>query len=135
MHSVLSLGYSLFWVDTDIVHFGNALPFLDSLEADLAIGCEYCHSWQNYTADGFPPEFEHNTGTLFLRAGPQSQAFVLDWLTIQRQHLLEWGPEQFDKEDIFQRRSDQASKPPCWTDDLLKQLRAAGKWARRLCLL
>lgn len=106
LHSVLVLGYSAFWVDTDIVHFGNALPYLHSLDVDLAIGSEYCHSWKNYTK-GWPERFDHNTGTFFLRAGKETVAFVLDWLSQQRQHLLEWGPEQFDKNDMFQRRSDQ----------------------------
>ena len=33
--------------------------------------------------------------------------FVRQWLTMQRQHLVEWGPDQFDAADIMQRRSDQ----------------------------
>ena len=41
-------------------------------------------------------------------AAPCVQAlFVSHWLTLQRQHLIEWGPDQFDSSDIMQRRSDQ----------------------------
>lgn len=106
IYNVLSLGYSPFWVDTDIVHFGNALPYLHQLDVDMAVGTEYCHTTSNFSA-GYPGPFEQNTGTLYLRQGKPAQAFVLSWLTLQRQHLLEWGPEQFDKKDMFQRRSDQ----------------------------
>lgn len=53
IHSVLRLGYSPFWVDTDVVHFGNALPYLHTLDADMAIGCEFCHSWSNLSAGAF----------------------------------------------------------------------------------
>ena len=47
----------------------------------------------------------------------QVQAFVQTWLTLQRQHLLEWGPRDFDRNDMFQRRSDQVCSNclPCTT--------------------
>ena len=106
IYNVLSLGYSVFWVDTDVVHFANALPFLHGLDVDMAVGSEYCHTWTNFSA-GSPGPFEQNTGTFYLRASQYVRGFVLDWLTIQRQHLLEWGPDQFDRHDMFQRRSDQ----------------------------
>lgn len=51
--------------------------------------------------------FEQNTGTFFFRAERGVLDFVRSWMDLQRSHLLEWGPQQFDKDDMFQRRSDQ----------------------------
>ena len=46
--------------------------------------------------------------------------FVNHWLTLQRQHLIEWGPDQFDSSDIMQRRSDQVRlSQPAPHDDIV----------------
>ena len=50
-------------------------------------------------------------GTILLKSNDAAKQFVQSWLGFQRQHLLEWGPQDFDKNDGNQRRSDQVPFP------------------------
>ena len=51
--------------------------------------------------------FSQNTGTLLLKPTDAAKRFVASWLGFQRKHLIDWGPNDFDKLDGNQRRSDQ----------------------------
>lgn len=104
--NTVSLGYSLIWADTDVIHFADAFPYFAALQADVALSAENCESTGNFTA-GAPPALNQNTGIGFYGAHPKTLRLVYDWLSLQRAHLREWGPEQYDPEDSMQRRSDQ----------------------------
>ena len=72
----------------------------------MAVGLEKCQIVPNFTS-GYKGGFNYNTGTLLLKPTDAARRFVASWMGFQRKHLLEWGPEDFDKHDGNQRRSDQ----------------------------
>ncbi|KAK9813978.1 hypothetical protein WJX73_007658 [Symbiochloris irregularis] len=106
--NVLSLDYSLFWVDTDIVMFASPMQYLEDLAVDMAVGLERCDVVANFSS-GFPGPFNFNTGTILLKATAAGRRFVRSWLGFQKRHLLYWTDADFDRSDGMQRRSDQVT--------------------------
>ena len=79
--NILSLGYSPLWLDTDIVHMQNSMPFLAELEArgvHVAVSAENCATIIRHSLDEATPEavdltsFDHNTGILFVSSIPRA---------------------------------------------------------------
>ena len=79
--NVVSLGYSPLWLDTDIVHMQNSMPFLAELEArgvHAAVSAENCATMMRQSLDKGtheavdPTSFDHNTGILFISSAPRA---------------------------------------------------------------
>ena len=62
--NTLSSGYHVAWVDTDVVHFSNALPYLLTLDTDIALSNENCHVNSNFNPMHWnrSQQFNQNTG-------------------------------------------------------------------------
>ena len=62
--NALSMGFSVAWVDTDTVHFSNVLPYMQSLDLDIALSNENCrvHSSFHPQLWNRSEEFNQNTG-------------------------------------------------------------------------
>ena len=62
--NTLSSGYHVAWVDTDVVHFANVLPYLLELDTDIALSNENCHVNSNFSPMHWnrSEEFNQNTG-------------------------------------------------------------------------
>ena len=65
--NTLSSGYHVAWVDTDVVHFANVLPYLLTLDTDIALSNENCHVNSNFNPMHWnrSEEFNQNTGAAF----------------------------------------------------------------------
>ena len=66
--NVLSLGVSVAWIDTDVVHFGNALPYMQQLDLDIALSNENCRVHASFHPQLWnrSAEFNQNTGMVSL---------------------------------------------------------------------
>lgn len=73
----------------------------------MAVGMEHCDMVANFSS-GYQGWFNYNTGTILLKPTAAGRRFVASWMGFQKRHLLEWGPQDFNKSDGNQRRSDQA---------------------------
>ena len=80
IYNIVSLGYSPYWLDTDIVHMRSSLPFMADLETQgvhIAVSAENCATIMRRSLDEGghlvdPAPFDHNTGILFISSAARS---------------------------------------------------------------
>ena len=80
IYNIVSLGYSPYWLDTDIVHMRSSLPFMADLESrgvHIAVSAENCATIMRRSLDEGghlvdPAPFDHNTGILFVSSAARS---------------------------------------------------------------
>ena len=90
MSNILDLGYSLFWVDTDVVFFGNPLPYLDALPVSSASSC--CVPFLFYSCCGLPAWWHITTGLQACLEAEQNRGnangMIAPWSILRTSYML-----------------------------------------------
>ncbi|KAK9835027.1 hypothetical protein WJX81_005124 [Elliptochloris bilobata] len=84
--NVMTLGYSVLWMDLDVVAYRNPLPYLIGLSVDVAVPNSRCADTHDEVPLSAGAPLEQDTGLLYADANPRALRFVYDWLRVQRHY-------------------------------------------------
>ncbi|CAL8465577.1 g5113 [Coccomyxa elongata] len=85
--NILTLGYSVAYVDVDTMFFRNPMPFLLSSQADIALPDNTCRAASDNAMATPETKFDQDTSLIFARSGPRAVRLISDWISLHKHDL------------------------------------------------
>ncbi|EIE22961.1 hypothetical protein COCSUDRAFT_41969 [Coccomyxa subellipsoidea C-169] len=83
--NILTLGYSVLYVDVDHVFYRNPMHHLLSLQADIGLPDNHCELTNDNTTATKDSKFDQDSSLIFAHSGPRAVRFIYDWIA-QHKH-------------------------------------------------
>lgn len=83
---VITLGYEIMFLDTDILMLKNPLPYIVSMDAQVVGSVQDCEWTDDRVSQSSPPNF--NIGILYFRSDGATARLVQSWITLMHNIVL-----------------------------------------------